>query len=130
MPSTEPQIDFSKIDFPTDKLTIKELDRIYGGLYKERGPRLAFLGDTILDVTIGGVIAGERRLTRIAFDTVLGRKVENYEEERAGQIEALQIDYVDLGLAKGKHQASQLIRDIEAAATEQARSYLKGRAGR
>jgi hypothetical protein len=125
MPDSDPQINLTVISFPTDKLTIKALRlRLAGeGAYASTR-KAARLGEGVV-VSINS----EPKLAQWAFDEALGRAIiERHPGERDEIRETLAAEYTDfLRIATGDHHAVQLIRELEKAAADQARTYLRGR---
>jgi hypothetical protein len=120
MSDQPPLIDLTRIAFPTDRLTVKEL--------RERNP----LDFDRLDKKDGSpksteenfhtVLDCEREVAWRAFRAALGQPVRISpiaEETRP----IVMREYVRLGLATGPHHAEQLIRNVEAQAAAQAKGY-------
>jgi len=125
MPSPEPQLDISAIDFPSDKWTLKEVRKRLMAISdpSERNTTAKTVGADWLVL-----VDSENRLAQMAFDEARGRKVvEEYADERVSTRDGLSISYADLGFASGEQHARQLVRDFEAAAANQASSNSKGR---
>ena len=129
---TEPAIDFTQLPFPSDNLTVAGLRKVYPHSFDlpARIPALKFetaieYGRASLEKTLGGVIDAERMVASLAFKQALGLVLTESESRRSREslLESLASEYVTLGLAAGEHHADQLVRDIEAQATTQARSH-------
>ena len=127
----EPQISFSELAFPSDGLS-------FGGLRKQF-PRLIDAGTKVTFFALPesnpdfhvdnltNLLEGEREVAMIAFSAALGRTWE-HELFTGDEIrQALAKDYVRYGVASGGQHATQLIRDVETAAADQARRHLKSR---
>jgi hypothetical protein len=121
----QPQIDFTKIDFPSDGLTVGTLRRVH--------PEQIDTGDDIdlfskdyggaAGDHVTGMLGAERDFATAAFNRALGipppapldkSMLEVY-------IKSITDDYIRYGIATGPHHAEQLVRGIESQATEQAR---------
>src|SRR4051812_14903793 len=123
----EPKIDLAKIDFPSDGLTIKTLRRVHPEQVDTREDIDLFskdYGGSAGDM-VTGMLGAERDLATAAFNRTLGipppapldkSMLEAYTK-------AVTEDSLRYGIARGKHPAEQLIRDIEPQAAEQARQY-------
>jgi hypothetical protein len=134
MPDPTPQIDFSQIEFPSDRLTIRDLRRAFPHAFdlpgqeahrsQERGYGRQSVGDAL-----DGIIDAERLLAGRAFKEALGEPYSNDEAAQARWdiIEGLVSDYRRAGLASGEHQSNELIRGIESQAADQAQRH-RGRA--
>jgi hypothetical protein len=126
MPGQEPQIDFARIDFPSDALTLKRLRQLHPEFEAPRSWEA--IGAGILEhlnrTNVPALVAHERRLARNSFETALGRKstllLGNF--ERADLVAM----YVEYGLASGVHHANQLLRAVEEAGARQAREHMQG----
>jgi hypothetical protein len=133
MLDTEPVIDFSLIAFPTDRLSVQDMRRLYphgfdltvdddalgeireGTYYRRRS----------LDVILGDLVDVEREVAERAFYRALGghrpdRLCGNPDEA----VLCLVNGYIQFGLASGEHHVDQLVRDIENQATAQAHRFL------
>lgn len=136
MPAPAPQIDFTRIYFPSDRLTVRDLRRAFPGSFDLPGQPVQksgtrSYGRASTGSALDGIIDAERLLAGIAFKQVLGQPLGEDEAsfDRNEFVEALTTDYVRVGLAAGEHQVRELIRGIEAQAVAQARRHL-GRSGR
>jgi hypothetical protein len=125
----EPQIDFTKIEFPTDKLTIKMVRSNYPWAFDRPAAlsenRTHFYGRASIENALGGLVDCERRLAVVEFKRVLNLPLTTEEGKiaRASLAETLVDEYVHLGLASGDHHAEQLIRGLEAQVSAQAQSH-------
>lgn len=118
-----PKIDFTKIDFPSDGLTIKVLRHIHRDQIDAEQLPTFFTdrerADSAEDL-LTNLLYCERALAEAAFDRHLGKPpadplgVEGFAEE----LERL---YVRYGIASGHHHAEQLIRNFESQAVVLAR---------
>lgn len=133
MTDTEPAIDLTKIEFPTDKLTVKMVRKAYPqGFDVEPSPnsvvdrlRRRPLRRESLDNILACIVDFERILADVAFKTARGQSVEDADGSRDREtiFYNLGSDYVRLGLARGEHEAHEMLRGIEAQATAQARQH-------
>lgn len=136
MTDTEPTIDLTKIDFPTDRLTIKGLRKAYPQGFDVEPPPDSTLDRLLkrplrrqsLDNVLACTVDCERILADMAFKTARKQSVEDLDGSRDREtiLETLGGDYIRLGLARGEHEAEQMLREIEAQATAQA-GYTGGR---
>jgi hypothetical protein len=123
MPDQEPQIDFTRIDFPSDSLTIQAVRRRFPEALdgKAAGTHL-----DLEKIDLPGMLRIERTLAKEAFEVALGKKprfpgaLGDVARYSASEV------YVRYGLASGDHHAQQLIRAIEQAAARQAREHMRG----
>ena len=129
-----PKIDFKKIEFPTDKITVKGLRQVYplgfdewiedrtlGSVDEARdgSPRLS------LDAAIGDLMDYEREFAEQAFLQALGVPVRpGREYSHQNVVDTFGKQYIELGLASGDHQVSELVRNVERQAVAQANHYL------
>jgi hypothetical protein len=145
-----PEIDFSRISFPSDRLTIKAVRDWVGQKYgaKRFDKALIDRADHAesdeyknLFTARSGVIdlmAGERELARNAFVAALdgykprriGRQDIDKAGDRRGTRDVLHIDYQRFGLSSGPKQTALLIREIESQAVAQAEEHLGRQPGR
>ena len=132
MPELEPH--FEKIAFPTDRITIGDLRRVYASEIAEDAKtwNKQFASSRLLTgragTDMGSTLADERALANKAFLAALGRP-DNPVEDREEMIRSLARDYVRFGLASGLEHTRQLVRTFEAAAAAQAQALLGGAAG-
>jgi hypothetical protein len=120
-----PQIDHTKIDYPSDALTIKDLRKL--------SPRDFDVKDSVgglipeIPDEIGTMIQWERYLAGYAFDLALGRPIhEGPFARRTELVRDLQHFYTQFGLANDTKQARQLVLGLQAAAEQQARQLTPG----
>jgi hypothetical protein len=117
-----PKIDFCRIVFPTDTVTV--------GSLRAKFPSAIEKHDPDFEPDFFNVIAamdGERRLAQLAFDAVLGvdHSQDNpLEGTRSDVTRELLESYPVLGIASGPKHARELIRKIETEATAQAQEYV------
>ena len=115
-----PELDLTKLDFPTDALTVKQLRQLFPKSFdhtnqQEKLPRIPPL------------LADERGVAEFAFAEALGRLSPDAQADHYNCKQELVKDYVRYGMATGPQQARQLIRDLEAAAAELARQHMPGK---
>ncbi|MBA4068154.1 MAG: hypothetical protein C0501_31525 [Isosphaera sp.] len=127
--SAPPAIDFTIIRFPTDRLTVAGLRRVYPHSFDLPAPagptRRDYYRKSIED-TLGGIVDAERVIASLAFKRVLGLPLTVEESRQTGEdhLNDLICCYMELGLAAGEHHGEQLAREIETQATVQAARYL------
>jgi hypothetical protein len=125
-PKPQPHVDLMRIDFPSDRLTIKELRELFPQIDSDE------LND-FDEIELPGLLSLERDLARAAFDEALGRTprqkgifvrgIGAVEEDR----QMLAATYLRYRLATGLHHAEQLIRAFEQAAAEMASQHMPNR---
>lgn len=130
-----PEIDVTKIDFPSDELTIKairqrwpkSIDKREDNPYVDGIPRLLAqpTGEELFSM-----LKMERDLATATFNMELGREPPDlsYADFSIKSLaEDLSKLYIEFGLASGQHHADQLIRSIESQAVAQARQHTPPR---
>jgi hypothetical protein len=113
-----PQIDYTRLHFPSDSVTIGKLRAVNPLRLDVDEPRFT---DEV------GMLTVERSLARQAFDAALGRPIPDENDSLRGRNELvgdLAIDYKTYGVARGPKTALQRIQALEAEATAQAREHL------
>ena len=122
--------DYAKIRFPSDKLSIADLRRLFPEDI-DHNPRKPILRVGESDLTLVSLLYNERRIADIACGngphlylsfgaTPTAEDVErDVELQRQTSTEELVRLYQKFGLAKGPKSALQLIKGIEAAARSQ-----------
>jgi alpha-D-ribose 1-methylphosphonate 5-triphosphate synthase subunit PhnI len=137
MTESEPKIDFTQINFPSDKLTVRMLRTACPEGFDVDCPQdsLALAGSNdrgyydrrSFDEFLGmGLIDIERLVAERAFKVFLGQSIQGDERlsNRDELISCLVTEYKDYyGLARGEHEALAMIRGIEAQADAQARQH-------
>lgn len=113
-------INFSTIQFPSDKLTVRELRTLFPTSFDKPalygGERLdQVYGRLSLDTTLGSLIDAERLLAGIMYKQALGQPLSSDEQLQTKDelVESLTEEYVRWGIATGPQHAQQLIRGIE-----------------
>src|SRR5271170_7986050 len=96
MSDTTPEIDFSRVKFPTDALTIGYLRERFPHSFKGLEPDCFREGQEDL----AALILAERTLAQWSFDKALGRQTVS-DDEWDYQEEGLEITYPEVGLATG-----------------------------
>ena len=128
-----PKLDFKKIDFPSDKITIKDLRRAYPLGYdqwmEDRFDYRITTGEIrrpmSLDDAIHDMVDYEREYAERAFLQALGVPVRpGREYDHQEVVDTFRTQYIKLGLASGEHQVSELVRNVERQAIAQADQYL------
>lgn len=125
-----PDIDVTKIDFPSDGLTIKAIrhrwplsidtreDDPYSlGIPKPFGPPTGEL--------IHNMLVMERDFAKATFGLEFGRspQIIYADNDLKTLTDDLGKAYIEFGLASGPHHAEQLVRSIESQAIAQARQH-------
>src|SRR5262245_44802504 len=114
MPSPEPEIDLTKIAFPSDSLTIKRLRE----LVPNRIDDDTFVGLSRWD-EIDAHLSFEREIAERTFDKARGKPLKHAFED--GDLREMVAEgLIAYGLATGPHHAEELIREIESQAAAQA----------
>jgi hypothetical protein len=129
-----PEIDFTKMDFPSDGLTIKAI--------RQRWPQAVDTrkDDPYSDVTprplgppagemLHNMLRMERDLAKATFGLEFGREPDIAYADHDVKLLAEDLSelYITFGVASGQHHASQLIRSIESQATAQTRQHIPPR---
>lgn len=126
--SDRPELDYSKIDFPSDELTVHQIRLLEPSLNTNR-PTFAWTGEEGVP-SIEGVLSLEREVAAMAFEIARGHGRRISELERDYRPKDLDNDlvaaYMTYNMAATTHEAGQLIRTIK----EQAREQAKGTQGR
>jgi hypothetical protein len=119
MTSTEPQIDFTKIAFPSDQLSVKRLRELFPELIDKSIHGVKYFGEDELTAMMNF----ERGIAQRAFDAAIGKIPAGEPARDENLIETLTDCYMFHKMVSGSHHAEQLIRTFEQAAVEQARSH-------
>lgn len=126
-----PEIDLTKIEFPSDGMTIKAIRQIW--------PEAVDTGKTVdlFSRPVGGragemlfnVLTMERDLAKATFGLEFGREPDiAYADDDVKLLaEDLSQLYTRYGIADGPNSAKELIRSIETQAIEQARQHVPPR---
>jgi hypothetical protein len=118
--------------YPSDNLSFVVLRRKFPELI-DAGTEVTFFNLPELShdfhlQNLTNILESERELATMAFSAALGRTWESpstLTEEEVKQ--SLTEDYIRYGVASGEQHASQMIRDLQAAAAKQAQRHLKSR---
>lgn len=125
-------LDFTKLSFPSDKLTIRDLRRLFPDEF-DVGSSVTFFDEKTQPGTLADLLHAERCLAEFAVGrasrTVIGWPVDKPEptEKNMDQIvesekklytQDLVHGYQKFGLASGPETARQLIREFETAAIQ------------
>ena len=130
----ESSIDFTRIEFPSDRLTVKVLRQKFPEVF-DRPPRDGSRlwrrptqqENNDLETLVGGILNTERELAARAFYAATGKELPSHDRGAGYRDEAAEClgnDYMRYGLARGRHEAAEMIRHIEAQATSQAQLHL------
>ncbi len=126
-------VDYTSIDFPSDKLSVRDLRRAHPDQFDVEGEPRFFQPDGLAEEVVGGMIGHERILARGAYEAVRGDPnylVNEYDVDRDTFIDELTAMYTPYGLASGPEAARLLIERFEAQAAGQAAGPQAGRHGR
>jgi hypothetical protein len=113
-----PQIDYTRVHFPSDSVTIGKLRAVNPLRLDVDEPRL---------IDVVGMLTVERSLARQAFDATLSRVIPDENDYLSGRnalVGDLASNYKTYGLARGPKTAMQLIKAFEAEAAAQACEHL------
>jgi hypothetical protein len=132
MSAPEPQLDLTKINFPTDRLSIKDLRTMFPEGFDRldqwgRADGAEFFRDQSdrgYEILIW-MLNTERKVAELAFNRATGRpQPEDRSERSPGWVEEEKEELIELlvkyGLATGPRHAEQQVRDIESQAATQA----------
>lgn len=120
------KLDLSKMEFPTDRITIGDMRRIDGHLF-DAHPAL----HRVAAISIGALATSsfEHRLAHKAFNQAAGLPDPEPTLDRDEVVAGLSADYQQYGLSGGKRESAELIRKIESAAADQAQGQSRGGRG-
>jgi hypothetical protein len=132
--SESPTIDFTAIHFPTDRLTVADLRRVYPYSFDQPRPHESFGKDRSppgrgsIEHTLGTLIDMEREIANVAFKKAAGQSLTEVEasQDRDSYLELAE-EFVTLGLATGENAAMELLRDIRRQAEAQAAIHVPPR---
>jgi hypothetical protein len=136
--SDRPQMDFSRISFPSDMLTIKAVRE---AVARRSGPDrldlvlLGFDSDEVFEAETGliDLLTLERQLAKEAFEVAMaggkpsrpGKLSPAKAVERSGvRVPLLASAYQEFGLSHGPRESVQLIRGVESQAAKLAEELL------
>lgn len=132
-----PRIQHVQIDYPTDRLTVKDLRKAFPHSFdvpsnKETDPndlKGIFHGRRGVDIGFGTMIIRERLFSEIAYKKHLGQALTEDESlvTREDLVDDLSEDYIKLGIAAGEKHAEQLLRHVENQAIAQAQKHIRHR---
>jgi hypothetical protein len=127
-----PQIDLSKIQFPSDELTVKAIRRLWPESVDTEKEVELFTDEGYHGgpgELLWSMLVMERDLARATFGAEYGREPEILYADHDVSLVAddLRKRYIEFGIASGQHHASQLIRGIESQASAQARQHFPPR---
>src|SRR5947209_4593333 len=135
MAKHEPAIDFTRLSFPSDDLSIKHLRAVEAKSpahingFAQEDPAFFEREGSIADVA--SILLLERALAHKAFAAALGRPDPHADDEEFTRSEVIRMlgdCYKDYGLSSGSKHTQEMIRNIEAQAVAQAKEHLgKGR---
>lgn len=113
-------IDLTKIDFPTDRLTIKDWRRMFSDDFDSRDITPSYV--PALD-KLAELLTGERLLAISLYEEARGIEGDEFAlrgDDLKESVDELGDDYLKFGLATGPAQARELARSVERQALQQA----------
>src|SRR5207244_2020081 len=123
---SEPVLDFSQIRFPSDRVTVADLRRLWPWAFDQyRPPEPGHRGDIKrggdLSTTLGCLLDCERIYADLVFRQALGmpRADGGIPMPEGADIELAEV-YESYGWARGEHEAREMVRDIESQVLAQA----------
>jgi len=117
-----PPLDWSKIEFPSDRITVAQLRKDQPQLLEDAETAIEY---RMTDLNVLATIASERELAQRAFAAAMGRADPiPAMMSRSQKIDLLNDDYVRYGISKGLQQTRLLVRELETAAKRQAKEWL------
>jgi hypothetical protein len=126
MGSDDPDLDLSKFDFPTDKLTIKDLRRLYPGRLDNRDvSMLEDCREGSVYEKMAELISEERIIAIDIYDQARGKKrpFGLRGKDLKDALEELAEDYIKFDLASGPTHAKELARSVKSQALRQAERH-------
>jgi hypothetical protein len=118
MSEAVPQLDITKISFPSDALTIGQMRRHFPEVFDSGRNDLDFD-----DIELYGLLSVERDLAIAAFEEASGRRTPAV---MSGEETSMLVDlYVRYHIASGPHHAEELIRAFQQTAVDQVRTFGK-----
>jgi hypothetical protein len=133
MPEFLPTLDFTHIRFPSDRLTIAELRKLWPSAFDQyRPPEQGQFGDIervgSLETALGGLIDCERVYADLVFRKALGLpRADGREANPDGEASELAEDYESYGWARGWHEGREMVREIEIQVLAEAHKHLRNR---
>ncbi len=122
MSDLAPHIDFSRLVYPTDRLTIGQLRVVEPDLFA-RDDVLEFEKTWNDAEPMAGLLL-EREIAHKAFAAALGLPEPHDRESRDELVEMLGGFYGRFGLSSGPKHTAELVRSIESQAVDQAKQFL------
>lgn len=119
LPRSYPPLKLEEIPLPSDSVTFPQIRREQPDIFN--GGHIDWGG-----LNIYATIAAEADIAKHAYAKALGLSPPSGHFNRRDTVSLLNDDYKRYGLSTGIEKTKQLIRDIESAATEQARRHQKG----
>jgi len=126
MSEQNPQLDLTKISFPTDRLSIKDLRNLFPEKFDMVDGRVQFSGFGRVGDDLEATLQLERHVARSVFDAAMGRASSIFmASDPLDAKEMLAQSFIEYRLASGPHHAEQLVRNIEEQAVDQAKAFGK-----
>jgi hypothetical protein len=130
MATQEPAIDFTRLSFPSDDLSIRHLRAVEAQFAGDRNgfaqEEPAFFESEGKIADVASTLFLERALAHKAFAAALGKPDPHPDDEELTRSEAIRMlgdCYEGYRLSSGVKHTQELVRDIEAQAVAQAREY-------
>jgi hypothetical protein len=131
LPASLPAIDFAKIAFPSDKITLADLRCVHPREFDTRGrnffdsPRMSRADNARPQEALAEMLSIERLIARLVFESVSRGKpqasvLNSPWEDDVELIEALSSYYERYGVTHGPQESLLRIRSIEEQAAKQA----------
>jgi hypothetical protein len=133
-----PPLDYSRMQFPTDQLTIAHLRKLYPADFDKTPPREVDAEVTFFNALtpeghvsngshLASILREERTFATIMYDIALNRSPWTPAQQASHiqrMIRFLATNYIKIGLAKGEHHALALLGAVATAAEGQAKARL------
>jgi hypothetical protein len=126
-----PEIDLSKIEFPSDRVTIKDIRRLWPEAV-DTGKRVDLFSKPVgggAGEMLFSMLTMERDLAKATFGLKLGREpaIPYADDDVKLLADDLSQVYTRYGIADGPSSAKELIRGIESQALAQAQQHIPPR---
>jgi len=125
MPSDSPldYIDYTSLQFPSDRLTLLDVRRAHPERFDVEGAERFADPDGVDHLPLNTLLYMERLVARAAFEVALGKSADLYAERglvREECLEEMAEMYQMYGLSTGPQHTEQMIRTLESQAAAQA----------
>lgn len=133
MSSSRPEIDLTRVPFPSDRIALGDLRRRHPDLFDESEATAGMFFDGSGPLTdLWELVAAERRVAAALFETTLhpdDTRLHPFRPEDAAARDDLMLAWQRFGLAAGPAEAGELLRRLAAACAAQAQQHLPGDRG-